>query len=66
MMAKVLPESLAGKESIIIIGMQYREPLKGSSQVVRICGGKIVFSCLEQINKTQLSHLISHNLGRAF
>ena len=43
-----------------------REPLKGSSQVVRICGGKIAFACLKKVNKTQLSHLISHNLGRAF
>ena len=44
----------------------YRESLKGSSQVVRIYGGKIVFACLQLVNKTQLSHLISHNLGRAF
>ena len=32
----------------------YREPLKGSSQVLRICGGKIAFS--------QFLQLISHNL----
>ena len=43
----------------------YREPLKGSSQVGRICGGKIVSFCLQQLNKTQLSYLVSHNLGRA-
>ena len=43
----------------------YRESLKGSSQVVRICGGKIVLSCLQEVNITQLSHLNSHNLGRA-
>ena len=44
----------------------YREPLKGSSQVMRICGGKIAFACLKKVNKRQLSHLISHRLGRAF
>ena len=44
----------------------YRESLKGSSQVEIKCGGKIAFSCLQKVNKTQLSHLISHNLGRAF
>ena len=48
-----------------LIQPAYREPLKGSSQVVRICGGKIASSCLQKVNKTQLSHLISHNLGRA-
>ena len=43
----------------------YRESLKGSSQAVRICGGNIAFSCLPKVNQTPLSHLISHNLGRA-
>ena len=38
----------------------------GSSQVVRICVGKMAFSCLEKVNKTQLSHLISHNLEGPF
>ena len=46
--------------------MEYREPLKGSSQVVRMWGEKIAFSCLQEVNKTQLFHPISHNLGRAF
>ena len=27
---------------------------------------EIAFSCLQKVNKTQLSHLSSHNLGRAF
>ena len=40
--------------------------LKGASQAVRICGGKIAFSCLQKVNITQLFHLISHNQGRAF
>ena len=48
------------------IFLKYRESLKGSSQVVRISGGKIVFSCLQEINITQLSHLISYNLGSSF
>ena len=43
-----------------------RESLKGSSQAVRICGEKIAFACLKKVNKTQLSHLVSPNLGRAF
>ena len=42
-----------------------RESLKGSSQVVRISSGKIAFSCLQRVNKTHLTHMISHNLGRA-
>ena len=44
----------------------HRKSLKGSSQVVRICGGKIAFSCLQKVNRRQLSHPNSHNLGRAF
>ena len=51
---------------LVVSVLIYREPLKGSSEVVRICGGKIACFCLPQVNKTQLSHLISHNLGRAF
>ena len=45
---------------------RYRESLKGSSQVVIICDGIIALPCLQKVNKTQLSHLISYNLGRAF
>ena len=45
---------------------EYRESLEGSSQVVRIWDEKIALSCLQKVNKKQLSHLISHNLGRAF
>ena len=44
----------------------YRESLKGSSQVARICGGNKSFSSLQKVNKTQISHLISCNLGRTF
>ena len=44
----------------------YREPLKGSSQVVRMWVEKIAFSCLQQVNKTQLFHPISQNPGKAF
>ena len=40
--------------------------LKGSSQVVWIWGEKTVLSCLQEVNKTQLIHPISQNLGRAF
>ena len=48
--------------------LPYREPLKGSSQVVRMWGEKIAFSCLQKVNKTRLfhPHPISQNLGRAF
>ena len=41
----------------------YRESLKNASQVVRIRGEKIAFSCLQKVNKTQIFHPISHNLG---
>ena len=45
---------------------RYRECLKGSSQVARICGGNVAFSCLQEVNKTQLFHLISHNMDGPF
>ena len=44
----------------------YRESLKGSSQVVRICSGKVALSCLQKVSKMQLFPQISQNLGRAF
>ena len=50
----------------LLVRMKYREPVKGSSQVGTIYGGKIVSFCLQKVNKTQLSYLVSHNLGRAF
>jgi len=34
------------------LSSMYRESLKGSSQVVRICSGKVAFSCLQKVNKT--------------
>ena len=46
-------------------GSKYRAGLKGSSQVVWIRGEKFASSCPQKVNKTQLFHQISHNLGRA-
>ena len=55
-----------GGTSFRIFRNPYRESLKGSFQVARICGGNIAFSCLHKVNKTQLSHLTSHNLEEPF
>ena len=38
----------------ITIVRLYREPLKGSSQVGRICGGKIASFCLQKVTKRNL------------
>ena len=42
-------------------GNFYREPLKGSFQVVRMWGTKIAFSCLLWVNKPQIDYPISCN-----
>ena len=44
----------------------YRDALKGWPQVVWKWGEKVAFSCLQRVNKTQLFHPISRNLGPTF
>ena len=61
-----LSSTLRAKEPELQIKQSYRETLKGSSQVGRICGGKIAFFCLQKVNKTQLFHPTSHSLGPIF